>query len=149
MLSPTDATKKNSTQRGHSKHRLVRETCSFCNHSMHGQAFRPEAHRQKLLQSEHCRLSIFVIHQDGHRRLESQSCQLITSNGILFAIFPQPYPPLGLTSQNSRIYCLHIPQGLAGGEMSVATARARMSPLRAPSTTAVPRAVRSAQVPTG
>ena len=33
--------------------------------------------------------------------------------------------------------------------MSVATAKARISPRRAPSTTAVPRAVRSAQVPTG
>ena len=54
-----------------------------------------------------------------------------------------------LTSQNSLIYCLHIPHGEAGGEISVATANARISPLLAPSTTAVPRAVRSAQVPTG
>jgi len=54
-----------------------------------------------------------------------------------------------LTSQNSLIYCLHIPHGDAGGEISVATANARTSPLLAPSTTAVPRAVRSAQVPTG
>lgn len=35
-------------------------------------------------------------------------------------------------SQNSRMNCLHMPQGDAGGEMSVATARARMSPLRTP-----------------
>lgn len=56
---------------------------------------------------------------------------------------------ISLTSQNSLIYCLHIPHGEAGGEISVATANARISPLLAPSTTAVPRAVRSAQVPTG
>ena len=36
------------------------------------------------------------------------------------------------TSQNSRMNCLHIPQGLAGGLMSVATARARISPFFAP-----------------
>jgi len=37
-----------------------------------------------------------------------------------------------LTSQNSRINCLHMPQGLAGGEMLVATAMARKSPALAP-----------------
>ena len=37
-----------------------------------------------------------------------------------------------LTSQNSRMNCLHMPQGLAGGEMSVATAMARKSPVLAP-----------------
>ena len=36
------------------------------------------------------------------------------------------------TSQNSLKNCLHIPQGLAGGVMSVATAMARMSPFFAP-----------------
>ncbi len=36
------------------------------------------------------------------------------------------------TSQNSRINCLHIPHGLAGGLMSVETASARMSPFSAP-----------------
>ncbi len=39
---------------------------------------------------------------------------------------------LVLTSQNSRMNCLHMPQGLAGGEMSVATAMARKSPALAP-----------------
>jgi hypothetical protein len=37
-----------------------------------------------------------------------------------------------LTSQNSLMNCLHMPQGLAGGEMSVATAMARKSPALAP-----------------
>lgn len=36
------------------------------------------------------------------------------------------------TSQNSLINCLHMPQGLAGGVMSVATAMARKSPGFAP-----------------
>lgn len=36
------------------------------------------------------------------------------------------------TSQNSRMNCRHIPQGLAGGLISVATAIARMSPFLAP-----------------
>jgi len=36
------------------------------------------------------------------------------------------------TSQNSLKNCLHIPQGLAGGLISVATATARMSPFFAP-----------------
>lgn len=108
---------------------------------MHRQALWPEAHGQQLLQSKHGRLAVLVIHQDWHRRLiQHQQSSFSTLN---------PGPPSGLTSQNSLMYCLHMPQGLAGGEMSVATARARMSPRRAPSTTAVPRAVRSAHVPTG
>jgi len=41
-------------------------------------------------------------------------------------------PNCFLTSQNSRMNCLHMPQGLAGGEMSVATAMARKSPALAP-----------------
>lgn len=35
-----------------------------------------------------------------------------------------------LTSQNSRNACRHMPHGLAGGLMSVATARALKSPLQ-------------------
>lgn len=54
----------------------------------------------------------------------------------------------GISSpQNSLRNCLHIPHGLAGGEISVATARALKS--RWPSVTALPSATRSAQVPTG
>lgn len=37
-----------------------------------------------------------------------------------------------LASQNSRMNCRHMPQGLAGGLMSVETANARISPLLAP-----------------
>ncbi len=43
--------------------------------------------------------------------------------------------------------CLHMPQGLAGGEISVATATALN--FLWPSVTALPNATRSAQVPTG
>lgn len=43
--------------------------------------------------------------------------------------------------------CLHIPHGLAGGEISVATATALN--FLCPSVTAFPNATRSAQVPTG
>jgi hypothetical protein len=39
---------------------------------------------------------------------------------------------MAYTSQNSRMNCLHMPQGLAGGLISVATAIALMSPFLAP-----------------
>lgn len=44
-----------------------------------------------------------------------------------------PYMSTGVAGrQNSRINCLHMPHGLAGGVVSVLTAIARMSPLRRP-----------------
>jgi len=52
-------------------------------------------------------------------------------------------------SQNSLMNCLHMPHGLQNSLMSVATAIALMSPYLTPCTIAVPRATRSAQVPTG
>jgi hypothetical protein len=127
----------------------ITSTCSPASPLVHGQALRTKAHGQQLLQSKHRRLSILVVHQNRHRRLKCH--HQVSFNSASRSSPPQHLvnPTSRLTSQNSRIYCLHMPQGLAGGEISVATARARISPRLAPSTTAVPRAVRSAQVPTG
>jgi hypothetical protein len=145
MLSPTHATKKPIEK-------AIPDVTSICIPSsplMHRQALGSEAHGQQLLQSKYRRLSILIVHQNRHRGLECHHQVSFKFGLILSPTISSKLPPLGLTSQNSRIYCLHIPQGLAGGEISVATARARISPRLAPSTTAVPRAVRSAQVPTG
>lgn len=59
---------------------------------------------------------------------------------------------IGVSSkQNSRINCLHIPHGLAGGLTSLLTATARTSGIagRAKLATSAARAQRSAHVPTG
>lgn len=66
-----------------------------------------------------------------------------------------PVPCLELQngpSHNPTHNCLHIPQGLAGGDMSVATPSALNMPILKPPAvlvTALPKATRSAQVPTG
>jgi hypothetical protein len=146
MLSPIQCNQKANIE----SRSNIALTCIRSSPLMHRQALRSEAHGQQLLQRKHCGLSILVIHQNRHRRLKCHhqvSFNSASRSSLPLSTSSIPLPRL--TSQNSRIYCLHMPQGLAGGEMSVATARARISPRRAPSTTAVPRAVRSAQVPTG
>jgi hypothetical protein len=55
------------------------------------------------------------------------------------------------SAQNSRINCLHIPHGLAGGSISLATATARTTGIdgRGKLATSDASAQRSAHVPTG
>lgn len=115
-----------------------------------------ERHRQELLECHDRRLTVSVVHQDGHTQLRHVNQGSDLSTGSTH------------TSQNSLKNCRHIPHGLAGGLMSVATATARMSPFLAPCrrpesvyavatrqvlqhtwTTAVATVTRSAQVPTG
>lgn len=93
------------------------------------------------------------------------SVQFIPTTLTLFSFFlappvlppvspTSPYSPLHITAnhQHHQIVvnthnCLHMPQGLAGGLISVATAMARNFLM--PLVTAVPKATRSAHVPTG
>jgi hypothetical protein len=80
-------------------------------------------------------------------------CARVTSSSVLITNSPsRSNMIMGVSgSQNSLMNCLHIPHGLAGlpGAEFVATARALRSPYFRPCTTAVPRATRSAHVPTG
>lgn len=61
--------------------------------------------------------SLAVVHQDGHVRLHEVSIPP-----------PQSGKQNKRTSQNSRMNCLHMPQGLAPGLISLDTARALKSP---------------------
>ena len=87
------------------------------------QLIRTERHGQKLLQCHDRVLAQLVVHQ--YRRVGLR-------NGSVKSMHRMQNPSYFLTSQNSRMNCLHMPQGLAGGEMSVATAMARKSPALAP-----------------
>lgn len=84
-------------------------------------------HRQKLFQGHDRVLAQLVVHQ--YRRVGLRD---YVSRNTFLGHHLHRYGEILLTSQNSRINCLHMPQGLAGGEMSVATAMARKSPALAP-----------------
>lgn len=71
-----------------------------------------------------------------------------TSNPQNSRILPKISNHSFFTSSLQTHNCLHIPQGLAGGHTSVATATA-LNALTPPSVTAFPKATRSAHVPTG
>jgi hypothetical protein len=88
-----------------------------------------ERHGQKLLESHDGVLAEFVVHQYGSVGLDMRLATTIHMNiTSRIRVRIRGF----LTSQNSRMNCLHMPQGLAGGEMSVATAMARKSPALAP-----------------
>lgn len=102
-----------------------------------------------LVHSHHLVIPLTVIHVNG----EVRPCKF-TDTGIVSCILR----PLTITYN-----CLHIPHGEAAGVMFVATAKALndlcpatcyssvsvLQSLQPQPTTAVPKATRSAQVPTG
>ena len=92
-----------------------------------------------LAQCHHHVVLILVKHDDGHVHL----AKLANTARNVSTGRPSKRSEAAVKTHN----CLHMPQGLAGGEMSVATAMARKS--RTPEVTAVPKATRSAHVPTG
>jgi hypothetical protein len=84
------------------------------------QLLRAKRHRQQFLQRHDGGFALLVVHQYGCIQLEIVSIETPSFGGW------------ALTSQNSLMNWRHIPHGLAGGLISVATARARTSPFFAP-----------------
>jgi hypothetical protein len=95
-----------------------------------------ERHGQELLESHDGVLAVLVVHQDGNAGLFNKDRvsqgKALQSHRTRLGFQSRCKDRGSLTSQNSRMNCLHMPQGLAGGEMSVATAMARKSPVLAP-----------------
>lgn len=93
--------------------------------------------RTYLFQTQHMKVTIHIEHENrGLHTAKLSDAARDVSPG-----------PLGRLRRVPAHNCRHMPQGLAGGEMFVATATALKS--RCPSVTALPNATRSAHVPTG
>jgi hypothetical protein len=133
---PLNASKRHPFPPAACKANLVR--CSGVLRNLFGgqQLVGPKRHGQELLESHDRVLAVLIVHEDGSAGLlekdQVSKRKCLQIHQMKLESRSRGKERDSLTSQNSRMNCLHMPQGLAGGEISVATAMARKSPVLAP-----------------